>query len=224
LQYTTSDAENDAYARFWASDIEYMVGLSSFGFVGLERAIEVGAVEGGESFLEHIDLFKKGSETFRELNNKGHKALIQNFVKRFVLSNELSTQQDYIWMAINDVYKLIYVAKENENDTTKIADYINELMNKYQAQTELEKLANESAQSMKSETKNVVEDGIDGFLIRPADTDSLANLLIEIFSGSLPTEEIGEKARQKVLEMFDTQKMILTVNNSYQKIIQNKRL
>jgi glycosyltransferase involved in cell wall biosynthesis len=74
-----------------------------------------------------------------------------------------------------------------------------------------------------SPISNVVEDGIDGFLIRPADTDSLANLLIEIFSGSLATEEIGEKARQKVLEMFDTQKMILTVNNSYQKIIQNKR-
>ncbi|MBN8537653.1 MAG: glycosyltransferase family 4 protein [Deltaproteobacteria bacterium] len=74
-----------------------------------------------------------------------------------------------------------------------------------------------------SPISNVVEDGIDGFLIRPADTDSLANLLIEIFSGSLPTEEIGEKARQKVLEMFDTQKMILTVNSSYQKIIQNKR-
>ncbi len=75
-----------------------------------------------------------------------------------------------------------------------------------------------------SPISNVVEDGVDGFLIRPADTESLSNLLIEIFSGSLPSEEIGEKARQKVLEMFDTQKMILTVNNSYQKIIQNKRL
>lgn len=75
-----------------------------------------------------------------------------------------------------------------------------------------------------SPISNVVEDGVDGFLIRPADTDSLSNLLIEIFSGSLPSEEIGEKARQKVLEMFDTQKMILTVNSSYQKIIQNKRL
>ncbi|MCB0370630.1 MAG: glycosyltransferase family 4 protein [Bdellovibrionales bacterium] len=75
-----------------------------------------------------------------------------------------------------------------------------------------------------SPISNVVEDGVDGFLIRPADTESLANLLIEIFSGTLPTDEIGEKARQKVLEMFDTQKMILTVNSSYQKIIQNKRL
>lgn len=75
-----------------------------------------------------------------------------------------------------------------------------------------------------SPISNVVEDGVDGFLIRPADTESLANLLIEIFSGTLPTDEMGEKARQKVLEMFDTQKMILTVNSSYQKIIQNKRL
>lgn len=161
LQYTTSDAENDVYARFWASDLEYMVGQSNSGFVGLERAIEVGAVEGGESFLEHIKAFKMASETFRELTNKGHKALIQNFVKRFILGNELATQQDYIWMAINDVYKLIYVAKENESDTTKIAEYINELMNKYQAQTELEKLVNESAMSIKKQTENVVEDGIE---------------------------------------------------------------
>lgn len=68
---------------------------------------------------------------------------------------------------------------------------------------------------------NVVEDGIDGFLIRPADIDSLSNLLIEIFSGNLPVDEIGEKARQKVIEIFDTQKMILTVNTSYQKIMEN---
>lgn len=74
-----------------------------------------------------------------------------------------------------------------------------------------------------SPLSNVVEDAVDGFLIRPADVDSLSNLLIEIFSGSLPNEEIGEKARQKVLEIFDAQKMILTVNSSYQKIIANKR-
>ena len=73
-----------------------------------------------------------------------------------------------------------------------------------------------------SPLSNVVEDAVDGFLIRPADVDSLSNLLIEIFSGSLPNEEIGEKARQKVLEIFDAQKMILTVNSSYQKIIANK--
>lgn len=68
---------------------------------------------------------------------------------------------------------------------------------------------------------NVVEDGMDGFLLRPADIDSLANLLIEIFSGTLPTQEIGDKARQKVLDLFDTQKMIRSVLDAYRRILLN---
>jgi 1,2-diacylglycerol 3-alpha-glucosyltransferase len=68
---------------------------------------------------------------------------------------------------------------------------------------------------------NVVEDGVDGFLLRPADMDSLANLLIEIFSGTLPVEEIGDKARQKVIDLFDTQKMIRSVLDAYRKILLN---
>jgi 1,2-diacylglycerol 3-alpha-glucosyltransferase len=68
---------------------------------------------------------------------------------------------------------------------------------------------------------NVVEDGVDGFLLRPADIDSLANILIEIFSGTLPAEEIGDKARQKVIDLFDTQKMISSVLDAYRKILLN---
>lgn len=68
---------------------------------------------------------------------------------------------------------------------------------------------------------NVVEDGVDGFLLRPADMDSLANLLIEIFSGTLPAEQIGDKARQKVIDLFDTQKMIRSVLDAYRNILLN---
>lgn len=68
---------------------------------------------------------------------------------------------------------------------------------------------------------NVVEDGVDGFLLRPADIESLASLLIEIFSGTLPVEEIGDKARQKVIDLFDTQKMIRSVLDAYRKILLN---
>lgn len=71
---------------------------------------------------------------------------------------------------------------------------------------------------------NIVEDGRDGFLLRPADIHSLANLLIEIFSGSMPTEEIGERARQKVLDLFDTQKMTESVLNAYYQILRNTGL
>ncbi len=66
---------------------------------------------------------------------------------------------------------------------------------------------------------NVVEDAVDGFLIRPADTDSLTHLLIAIFSGEIPAEEIGEKARSKVVDLFDPQRMIQSVNEAYRNIL-----
>jgi 1,2-diacylglycerol 3-alpha-glucosyltransferase len=71
---------------------------------------------------------------------------------------------------------------------------------------------------------NIVEDGVDGFLLRPADTESLAHLLIEIFSGSMPTQEIGERAREKVINLFDTLKMATMVEDSYKKILLNTKL
>jgi glycosyltransferase involved in cell wall biosynthesis len=55
---------------------------------------------------------------------------------------------------------------------------------------------------------NVVEDGVDGFLIRPADTFTLSELLLQLFSGSIATRQMGEHARQKVLNLFDAEKML----------------
>ena len=55
---------------------------------------------------------------------------------------------------------------------------------------------------------NVVEDGVDGFLIRPADTFTLSELLLQVFNGQVPVAQMGEQARQKVLSMFDSQKML----------------
>lgn len=70
-----------------------------------------------------------------------------------------------------------------------------------------------------SPISNIIEDGIDGFLIRPADSDSLCHILIETFSKKIPADEIGEKARQKVVDLFDTKKMIQSTIDSYKKIL-----
>lgn len=59
-----------------------------------------------------------------------------------------------------------------------------------------------------SPVANVVEDGVDGFLIRPADTFTLSELLLQLFSGQVATEQMGEHARQKVLNLFDADKML----------------
>lgn len=66
---------------------------------------------------------------------------------------------------------------------------------------------------------NIIEDGRDGFLLRPADVESMSNLLVEIFSGTMPAEEIGERARQKVVDLFDTPKMVQATLEAYQKIL-----
>jgi 1,2-diacylglycerol 3-alpha-glucosyltransferase len=55
---------------------------------------------------------------------------------------------------------------------------------------------------------NVVEDGVDGFLIRPADTFTLAELLLQVFNGQISSKEMGDHAREKVLNLFDSEKML----------------
>lgn len=68
---------------------------------------------------------------------------------------------------------------------------------------------------------HIIEDGRDGFLLRPADVDSMSNLLVEIFSGTMPADEIGDRARQKVVDLFDTPKMVQATLEAYRKIILN---
>lgn len=68
---------------------------------------------------------------------------------------------------------------------------------------------------------NIIEDGRDGFLLRPADVESMSNLLVEIFSGTMPADEIGDRARQKVVDLFDTSKMVQSVLDAYRKILLN---
>lgn len=68
---------------------------------------------------------------------------------------------------------------------------------------------------------NIIEDGRDGFLLRPADVDSMSNLLVEIFSGTMPADEIGERARQRVVDLFDTPKLVQSVLDAYRNILLN---
>ncbi len=62
---------------------------------------------------------------------------------------------------------------------------------------------------------NVIDNTGDGFLIRPADTNSLCELLIDIFSFSANYENVGERARQKVLSLFDLQKLTQQTLDAY---------
>lgn len=67
-----------------------------------------------------------------------------------------------------------------------------------------------------SPLSNVVEDGLDGFLIRPADTYTLSELFFQVFNGQIEVEKMGEHARQKVLNLFNSQKMLGQTLQAYQ--------
>jgi 1,2-diacylglycerol 3-alpha-glucosyltransferase len=70
----------------------------------------------------------------------------------------------------------------------------------------------------------IVEHGQDGFLLRPADTTSLTELFLSVFDGSISTEKVGEAARNKVLNLFDTQKMVRVTIDAYRKALLNTGL
>ncbi len=72
-----------------------------------------------------------------------------------------------------------------------------------------------------SPISTIVEDGVDGFLIRPADVAMLAKIFTRIFTDKVPTKEIGERANQKVMDIFNTQKMVEQTLDAYRKTLEN---
>ncbi len=73
-----------------------------------------------------------------------------------------------------------------------------------------------------SPISEIIEDGQDGFLVRPADVDSLSALLDKLIAGDqINKEQIGEKARHKVVDVFNRQKMIDSLINAYSHILEN---
>lgn len=66
---------------------------------------------------------------------------------------------------------------------------------------------------------NVIENSQEGFIIRNADIDTLSQLLLDLFLGNKDHETIGQKAREKVMKMFDMNTMVNETLNSYQKIL-----
>lgn len=70
-----------------------------------------------------------------------------------------------------------------------------------------------------SPISTLIEDGEDGFLIRPADVGNLSDLIQEVFSGEIDHVSIGEKARQKVIHLFDLQRMVEQTLKAYQQAL-----
>lgn len=73
-----------------------------------------------------------------------------------------------------------------------------------------------------SPISEIIQDGIDGFLVRPADVDTLSSLLDRLINDlDFQKDQIGEKAREKVINVFNRQKMIDSLVNAYSQILTN---
>lgn len=72
-----------------------------------------------------------------------------------------------------------------------------------------------------SPISEVIEDKVDGFLVRPADVETLSSLLDQVITGAINQEQIGEKARQKVIDVFNRNRMIESLINAYKLILIN---
>ncbi|MCB0378224.1 MAG: glycosyltransferase family 4 protein [Bdellovibrionales bacterium] len=70
-----------------------------------------------------------------------------------------------------------------------------------------------------SPISTIVEDGVDGFLIRPADVGALSHLLLNLFLENISSEPMGTNARKKILDIFDTKKMVQETLGAYENIL-----
>lgn len=57
-------------------------------------------------------------------------------------------------------------------------------------------------------SSDLIQNGVDGFLLRPTEIHSLSRLLLEAVSGQIDTASVGLRAREKILKTFDTSKMV----------------
>jgi 1,2-diacylglycerol 3-alpha-glucosyltransferase len=69
----------------------------------------------------------------------------------------------------------------------------------------------------------VITKGVDGFLIRPTEILSLTRILLESISGQVDTLVMGERAKQKILKMFDSKRIVDQTVQAYHKIMCNTK-
>lgn len=72
-----------------------------------------------------------------------------------------------------------------------------------------------------SPISTIIEDSVNGFLIRPADFNTLSKIFMQIFNDIVPSQEIGEMAHHKVMNIFNTQKMVDLTLDAYNRTLEN---
>jgi glycosyltransferase involved in cell wall biosynthesis len=66
--------------------------------------------------------------------------------------------------------------------------------------------------------------GVTGLLVPPRNVEELANALIKLSTDKLFTKRLGEAARQRALDLFDSRKVNAQMVNEYRILIEEKRM
>jgi len=70
--------------------------------------------------------------------------------------------------------------------------------------------------------REVIKDGIDGFLVPPADPKALSKIIWRMIQNPGVMENVGERARRKVIDEYSEKKMVREFQNLYRKVL-NRR-
>lgn len=122
--------------------------------------------------------------------------------------------------------KVIYINSPSNTefpDYTALADVFINLSNQssgYES-TLLEAMAQKKViiGSEVSPIATIVTHNVDGFLVRPADTSEISNLILKIFNDEIDVEVISNKAQANIFNLFDMKKMVSNTVNAYHNIL-----
>jgi lipopolysaccharide heptosyltransferase II len=69
---------------------------------------------------------------------------------------------------------------------------------------------------------DLIEDGIDGLLVRPKDPEALAGAILELLCDEKKAREFGIKAKASISRKFSLEKMVTKVEDLYSRVIAEK--
>jgi glycosyltransferase involved in cell wall biosynthesis len=72
--------------------------------------------------------------------------------------------------------------------------------------------------------REIVREGIDGFLVAPGDIAHLADAIIKLALDSALREQMGAAGRERAVERFDEEKVSDKVVHAYRELLGKKRI
>lgn len=75
-----------------------------------------------------------------------------------------------------------------------------------------------------SAISSIIENGVNGFLIGPSDTHTLSELMLKIFREQIDIAQIGERAKETIVPLFDPKSMVSSTIEAYHQMLLSSKL